>query len=145
VFDALGRTVDEAAAFRAVPQVTFNQIAGSQFERQVLDALGFVGATKNTVVTPSLLSDGSVINTIIDSTGRNVGGFLEIKNVQDLSLTRQLDGIIGNARAGKAPFNLVVSPTTKTVSRNLRDAVKETGGGIFIFDPATGLIKPFGA
>ncbi len=143
-FGEAARISDEALAASRIPQVTINQIAGSQFERQVLDALGFVGATKNvTLSAPRLLPTGETIRTIVDSLGRNVGGFLEIKDVQRLTQTRQLRSIIDDAIDARAPLNIVVSPSTRSVSGPLRRAVRATGGNIFVFNPATGTFTPF--
>jgi hypothetical protein len=125
----------------SLPQIRVNQIAGSQFERQVLDALYHVGASKNTSLTGvKVNADGSIGGTIIDAQGRNIGGYLEIKNVLDLSLSKQLESFVAVARATGAPLNIIVSPRTRYISGPIRDAVTRTGGGIFVFDPATGSV-----
>jgi len=140
------RGADDAAggAAGALPQVTLNRIAGSKFEREVLDALGHVGATKNTIARTTTLSDGSIVSTIVDASGRNVGGFLEIKNVLELSFSPQIRAQLRIARETGTPLNIVVSPRTQRVTKALRDRVERAGGNIHVFDPATGTIKPFG-
>ena len=140
----LATVSDEALAAARVKQITFNQIAGSEFEQSVLAALGHVGATKNTIKSATVLADGTIANTIVDATGREVGGFLEIKNVLDLSLTKQLEAMIKAASDAKMPFNLVVSPRTRDISQNLQKAIEATGGSIQVFDPVTGTMVPFG-
>ena len=83
------------------------------------------------------LGDGTRVTTVPDLWGKNVGGVLEAKNVQKLSYSPQLQAQVALARENNQPFNLVVSPRTRTVSEPLRDAVKKTRGGIYVYNPAT--------
>ena len=69
---------------------------------------------------------------------------MEIKNVLNLSLTTQLEAMIKTASDTKIPFNLVVSPRTRSISEKLKKAIKDTGGSIQVFDPVTGTMVPFG-
>ena len=41
------------------------------------------------------------------------------------------------------PFNLIVSPETKTISGSVLNAVDETKGAILVFDPKTGAFSAF--
>ena len=74
---------------------------------------------------------------------KKVGGMLEAKDVLKLSRTRQLDGQIALALEHKQPFNLVVSPRTQSVSGPLRRAVRETGGTVYVYNPATDALTEF--
>jgi filamentous hemagglutinin len=105
-----------------------NAARGNAFESQVINALG---AAKNTtpVSVPGL---GRAIPDVLG------GGITEIKDVVNLSFTRQLR--IEHA-AAQGPFNLVVSPRTEYISGPLRSAVRESGGSIRVFDPATGTFR----
>ena len=130
--------IREARRLQREPaQITINREQGIEFERQVVDALGHVGAGKNTMAHTVPLGDGTRVTTVPDLWGRNVGGVLEAKNVQKLSLSNQLRAQIKLARENNQPFNLVVSPRTRTVSEPLRDAVKKTRGHIYVYNPAT--------
>ena len=83
------------------------------------------------------LGDGTRVTTVPDLWGRNVGGVLEAKNVQKLSLSNQLRAQIKLAGENNQPFNLVVSPRTRTVSEPLWRQVRNTGGDIYVYNPAT--------
>ena len=74
---------------------------------------------------------------------KKVGGMLEAKDVLKLSRTRQLDGQIALAIEHGQPFNLVVSPRTQSVSGPLRSAVEDTGGMVYVYNPATGALTEF--
>lgn len=106
---AAGGDAASTAANRT-PQVTINRQNGAEFEQQVIDALGPVGGVKNTIPQTVTLSNGTQVTTIPDLWGRNVGGLLEAKNVQNLSMSNQLRAQIQIANRGGQPLNLVVSP-----------------------------------
>ncbi len=66
-------------------------------------------------------------------------------NIADeIVVTAQPLTIIGTARNANAPFNLVVSPRTTTISGPLLKAITEAKGSIYVFDPAAGTLKRFG-
>ncbi|MDR2637806.1 MAG: hypothetical protein LBB55_05650 [Zoogloeaceae bacterium] len=75
--------------------------------------------------------------------GRNVGGMLEVKNVEKLSMSDQLRAQIQRAGELGQPFNLVVSPKTQYISGPLLEAIEEIGGSIYRYDPATGILTEF--
>ncbi len=133
---ALGRLryLDDAgdlarAAARA--RLARNAVRGRAFEKQVIKALG---ATKNTA-SVKVSGVGRAIPDVIDQ-----GGFTEIKDVIDLSYTKQLQIQVA---ASPGPFNLIVSPRTQTISDPLQRAVRNSRGTIRVFDPATGLFRPW--
>ncbi len=132
-----------AKAARDLPQVTLNRLNGLAFERQVVEALAHVGATKNTQAITVPLANGAFVTTIPDLWGKKVGGVLEVKNVIDLSMSNQLRAQIEFASSVRQPLNLVVSPRTTNVSREVIERVQETGGGIFRYDPASGELTKF--
>ncbi len=81
------------------------------------------------------MSDGSVAVTIPDLWGRHAGGLVELKNVRELSYTKQLQAQIAKADEAGAPFNLVVSPRTAHLTEPLKEAIREAKGHVFVFDP----------
>ena len=97
------------------------------FEGAVIDALP--GATKNTA---TLTVDG-LGNSVPDLISA-LGDVTEIKNVVNLSFTKQLQI---QAQAADGSFNLIVSPRTQYISGPLQDAVSASGGTIRIYNPAT--------
>jgi len=68
---------------------------------------------------------------------------LEVKNVQNLSMSNQLRAQIQHAGETEQPLNLVVSPRTTNVSAELRTQIEGTGGGIYRYDPSTGELTKF--
>jgi filamentous hemagglutinin len=125
------------------PQVVINRQNGAEFEQQVIDALGPVGGVKNTTPRTVTLSNGTEVTTIPDLWGRNVGGVLEAKNVQNLSLSPQLRAQAQIAREAGEPMNLVVSPRTQRVSGPLLNDVRSTGGNVYVYNPATDSLTPW--
>jgi len=83
------------------------------------------------------------VNTIPDLWGKSVGGILEVKNVQNLTMSNQLRGQIQKAEELRQPLNLVVSPRTQTVSRELIGGVERTGGKVYVYHPATNDMIPW--
>lgn len=73
----------------------------------------------------------------------SVGGMLEVKNVQNLSMSNQLRAQIKQATDTGQPLNLVVSPRTTNVSNELARQVRLTGGDIYRYNPATGELTRF--
>nr|WP_236124337.1 putative toxin [Pseudomonas cichorii] len=126
-----------------IPQITINRQNGTLFEQQVVEAFEHVGGVKNTVPVTVQLSNGIEVTTIPDLWGRSVGGMLEVKNVQNLSMSNQLRAQIQHATDTGQPLNLVVSPRTNNVSGSLLDGVRSTGGNVYRYDPKTGVISEF--
>lgn len=98
---------------------------------------------KNTTLVTVQLPNGAQVTTIPDLWGKNVGGLLEVKDVQKLSMRNQLRGQIKVANDTDQPLNLVVSPRTHSVSKELMFQVRETGGDIYRYNPATGDLTRF--
>ncbi len=67
----------------------------------------------------------------------------EIKDVLDLSLQKQLQIEASAAKERGVPFNLIVSPRNESISAPLQRAISDTGGTIQVFDPATGIFRPW--
>ncbi|QCS65099.1 hypothetical protein EC609_23085 [Achromobacter denitrificans] len=119
-----------------------NRQNGIEFEKQVVAAFEHVGGVKNNIpVTVSV--NGISVTTIPDMWGKSVGGMLEVKNVQNLSMSNQLRAQIQHAGETEQPLNLVVSPRTTNVSAELRTQIEGTGGGIYRYDPSTGELTKF--
>jgi filamentous hemagglutinin len=140
-FDSIGNATNSGT------QIALNRQNGAAFENQVVDALSHVGGTKNGVPVTVTLPSGKQVTTIPDLWGRNTGGILEVKNVQNLSNSNQLRAQLQLAEETGTPFNLVVSPRTQNISGPLRDRIDEVttkvGGGIYRYDPSTGNLSNF--
>lgn len=105
-------------------------------------AFDHVGGVKNT--TPVTVPvNGVQVTTIPDMWGKSVGGMLEVKNVQNLSMSDQLRAQIFHAKETGQPLNLVVSPRTTNVSSVLQQEIRETGGNIYRYNPATSELTSF--
>jgi hypothetical protein len=72
-----------------------------------------------------------------------IRGVTEIKSGLEVDRTLQLRVHEAYAKSQKLPFNLVVAPTTRRISKQLEDAVYKSGGTIQRFDPKTGKFGPF--
>ncbi|MBC8719173.1 hemagglutinin repeat-containing protein [Ochrobactrum sp. Marseille-Q0166] len=129
---ALGKSDDGS-----IPQVIINQQNGAAFEQQVVDAFGHVGGVKNSTPVTVTLPNGAKVTTIPDLWGANVGGLVEAKNVQRLSMSNQLRAQIKIAMDTGQPMNLVISPRTTNVSGPLIRDVRGTGGNIYVYNPST--------
>ncbi len=112
-----------------------NRESGAQFEDDVLKSLG---AKKNTDTVPGVgkTPTGKDKTHIPDIMGQAYG-VTDIKDVKKLSNSKQMRAFRKAAEEG-TPFNLIVSPKTKTISKPLQDAIRETKGKIFQYDPKTG-------
>jgi hypothetical protein len=128
---------------KGTPQVVINRQNGAEFEQQVVDSWGHVGGAKNTTPVTVTLENGTQVTTIPDLWGNNVGGLLEAKNVQNLSMSNQLRAQIQVATETGQPLNLVVSPRTQSVSGPLVSGVQSTGGNVFVYNPATDTLTPW--
>ncbi len=113
---ATPRLVSLANSVPRPPQIVLNRFAATAFERQLIDALG--GEHNSEII--SVIIDGRRVNIIPDMWGRAAGGVLEIKEVLDLSLRRQLRAQLDYALRNNLPYNLVVSSRTQTISGPLR-------------------------
>jgi hypothetical protein len=136
VLDGLPQTRTEGeflASFAAVFTILANATNGIKFEEAVRAALN---AAKNTTkVGPK--GQRQSIPDILNK------GVTEIKSGLRITDSDQLRIQVAHARTTGVPFNLVVSPTTRRVSKTIRDAVSKSGGTIQRFDPETGNFTPF--
>lgn len=87
------------------------------------------------------MADGREVKTIVDKSGKNVGGMIEAKNVVDLSLSPQFRAQVQIAQETGQPLNLVVSPRNKNISKNLVAEIKKTGGEIYAYVPVAKTIQ----
>lgn len=83
------------------------------------------------------------MNTIPDLFGRASGGIGEVKNVLQQSLTTQIKAQLKAAEDADIPYNLIVSPRTRRVTNEIIERAEASGGGVFVFDAATGQINPW--
>jgi hypothetical protein len=121
------------AGFAAVITILANAARGGEFERAVIKALG---AEKNkTKITVE--GEGRSVPDILDK------GITEIKSGMEIDSSPQLRTQSAYAQNEREPYNMMVGPATRRVSKSVQDLVSRTGGTVRRFDPATGSIKPF--
>jgi hypothetical protein len=121
------------AGFAAVFTILANAVRGGEFERAVIKALG---AEKNkTKITVEGV--GRSIPDILDK------GITEIKSGMEIDSSPQLRTQSAYARNIREPYNIMVGPATRRVSKSVQGLVSRTGGTVRRFDPATGSTKPF--
>jgi hypothetical protein len=121
------------AGFAAVFTILANAVRGGEFERAVIKALG---AEKNkTKITVEGV--GRSVPDILDK------GITEIKSGMEIDSSPQLRTQSAYARNKRKPYNIMVGPATRRVSKSVQGLVSRTGGTVRRFDPATGSIKPF--
>jgi hypothetical protein len=121
------------AGFAAVFIILANAVRGGEFERAVIKALG---AEKNkTQITVEGV--GRSVPDILDK------GITEIKSGIEIDSSPQLRTQSAYARNIREPYNIMVGPATRRVSKSVQGLVSRTGGTVRRFDPATGSIKPF--
>ncbi|NOT28009.1 MAG: hypothetical protein HOP16_18145 [Acidobacteria bacterium] len=106
-----------------------NAANGRQFERAVIEHLG---AVKNQSAVSEIATR---VTTIPDLPMGSRFGVTDIKNVKNISLTKQLQAQAAAAQTGGYTFNLVVSTRTQHVSRRLLTEIEQSGGTISIYDP----------
>lgn len=99
-----------------------NNRAGNSFENTVRTTLRLpVGAGSKPVAIDGYLPDFPV--------GRK-WGVTDVKNVQNLTVSPQLDAFYKYAKENGLKFNVVIGPNTKTVSAPLIEKILETGGSV---------------
>lgn len=110
-----------------------NAAKGRAFETAARQALQLAKNTR-------MVNVPGVGRSIPDSLIR---GVTEIKNELRVHNRGQLRVHAAHAKSQKIPFNLVVSPTTWWISKDVEEAVRKSGGTILRFYPATGKFGPY--
>ncbi|MBX7059743.1 MAG: hypothetical protein K1X75_16885 [Leptospirales bacterium] len=87
----------------------------------------------------SAIRGAGVVRVIPDYLENAVG---EIKDVQNLGLTAQLEAEISAAERLGKPFHLIVSPRA-VLSRILEQKILRSGGRIAVFDPIRVEMQPY--
>ena len=64
-------------------------------------------------------------------------GVTEIKSVRYISFTKQLQAQVALAKQKGTSFNLIISPTTKNITKPLSQEIYTSGGKVFEFNPIT--------
>lgn len=129
-----------SASLAALLTILANAARGLAFERAAIDAYNAARFTTKIKKNTSKISVGGLGRSVPDVLHK---GITEIKSGVEINNSVQLKVQAAYARIVGIPFNLVVSPATIRVSQSVRDAVRETGGTIQRFDPATGTFTPF--
>jgi len=123
--DRLGPDSWYAAAQRAWA----NTSNGNDFEQAVREQLGTpLGVGSKPVSIEGYVPDLPVTDEF---------GVTDIKNVVELSNSDQLRAFHRYAAEHNMPFNLIIGPRTETISEPLLNNIRETGGRVVMFDPAT--------
>ena len=107
---------------------------GRKFEKDVLEELELPEKKKRISVT---MNDGTLVTVIPDAQSTTL--IIEVKDVVNLSNSDQFRAYFATRR----PINLIVSPNTQTISKPLRDLIRDSGGSIRTFDPATKTFTPW--
>ena len=129
-----------AASFAAAYIFLANVARGLEFERAVFEALN--------AAQQAIRINKNTTKISVEGMGRSVPdilhqGIREIKDVVEIDSSVQLRVQAAYARAFGMPFSLIVSPSTKRISDSVQQMVRDTGGTIQRFDPATGTFTPF--
>jgi hypothetical protein len=107
-----------------------NNAGGNVFERQVREAYHSpMGKGSKPVAIDGHIPDLPV--------GQKFG-VTDVKNVEYLTSSSQLNAFYKYAMANNLKFNLVVGPRTNAISAPLLDQVRNTGGRVTLFNPSTG-------
>ena len=120
-------------------RMRFNSARGNAFEAATIEGMfGHLGVGKNTRAVTEIVN-GKEITTIVDVFDSRHIGMVEIKDVLNLSKSKQFMAQLKYAIDNDLPYNLVVSSRNKTISKPLLDlikpVVKNNGGGIYRYDP----------
>ncbi|MGN6671301.1 MAG: putative toxin, partial [Candidatus Nucleicultricaceae bacterium] len=116
-------------------QLQQNRIEGRGFQGSVLEWLRI---TENKTSHTVFVQGKGHVTTIPDLPIE--WGVSEIKNVKYISFTKQLQAQAALAKEKVTSFNLIISPRTEKISKQLAKEIRlsEGGGGkIFEFNPAT--------
>ena len=68
---------------------------------------------------------------------------VEIKDRLAVYATPQIRGMADLARRQGLPFNLIVSTRNTTISAQVLELVRQSGGTVLRFDPATNSLLPW--
>jgi RHS repeat-associated protein len=136
-FEAAQITVETAATSGALGWFARLRLRGLLFERQALAAAGL---RENKTAVTGRTSRGVVGRSVPDSL---TGGITEVKDRRVVAYTRQLQIQADAALDRGVPFNLIVSPRTRHVTRNVEEAVDMTGGSIRVYNPETSTLTPW--
>jgi hypothetical protein len=120
----------------AVVTILANAKRGLEFEKAVLHALNAESLTTKIAKNTSKIAIEELGRSVPDVLQR---GIREIKSGIEINNSIQLRVQAAYAKLFKVPLSLVVGPNTQRISKSVRDAVRETGGTIQRFDPATGV------
>jgi hypothetical protein len=117
-------------------QGQLNAIRGNTFHDQVYDALRLPENTSK--VTGNV--NGTLVNTEPDLLGARTG-VTDIKDEISPTFDNQAKAQYNYATQTQQTFNLIISPRTQTISVNLQNAIRQTGGVIVEFNPSTGSFR----
>jgi hypothetical protein len=114
-------------------QISLNYKNGRTFQNAVHD---YLRLPENQTVYSVALRDGRIVGTKPDLELLRAG-VTDIKDVRCISFTKQLRAQAALAEAEKTSFNLIISPNTEKISKQLWDAIVKADGKVFEFNPAT--------
>ncbi|WP_321965427.1 putative toxin [Paraburkholderia sp. J7] len=119
-----------------------NRLRGNAFQSAVTTTFGLPSNTAkgNAAVLLGQTRSGALWPTIPDVYAGGQTPIGDVKDVINLSYTRQLQAQADVAKSTGTSFNVITSPRTRTISQPLMDAVQSSGGFIFKVDPAAGSV-----
>jgi Restriction endonuclease fold toxin 7 len=146
--DEPGDTAESLAASFPQTRVEGEFLAGIAAVFATLAANAERGLAFEDAVRTALSAAKNKTKISVEGLGRSVPdillkGVTEIKSGLEIDNSVQLKVQATYAKRTGMPFNLVVSPTTRRVSKSVRELISETRGIIQRFDPATGSFTPF--
>ncbi len=115
------------------PQVRINYDAGRAFQERVHQ---YLRQLENHVVYNVKLAGNILVRTKPDLS-LVTAGVTDIKNVRYITFTKQMRAQATLAQNEGTSFNLIISPNTQKISKQLGDSIYKSGGKIFEFNPST--------
>jgi RHS repeat-associated protein len=117
--------------------------AGRPFEKAFGKVLEVFGIAKNIEVEKVGTASGKVVGTVVDFKS-NIVGQVEVKDVNKLYLTEQISAQSQSALSKGQPYSVVVSSKTTHVSQNALNAIQQTGGDVYRYDPVSDTLTRWG-
>lgn len=116
-----------------IPQVRLNYQAGRGFQTSVHEHLRI--PENNTIYNVLLRGKGTL--TTRPDLPLPLAGVTDVKNVQYITFTKQLQAQAALAKQEGTSFNLVISRNTQRISEPLWEAIRTSNGKVFEFNSTT--------
>ncbi|MDR7017760.1 putative toxin, partial [Acinetobacter sp. 3657] len=120
--------------YKKAQTVWANNSNGNSFEKNVRESLNVpLGKGSKPISIEGYIPDLPVGGKF---------GVTDVKNVQNLSNSAQLQAFYNYAVEKEMKFNLIIGPRTRSISEPLLDNIRNTNGKVRIFDPNTERFTP---